>query len=53
MFCHCLSRTRIPSIITATMPMLENLSENCIAFHAATTFESTHRYRATVRGRDS
>ena len=35
------------------MPTLDNLSQNCIAFHAATVFESTHRYRATVRGRDS
>ena len=52
-FVHCLPRARIPSIITATMPTLENLSQNCIAFHAATTFESTHRYRATVRGRES
>jgi len=39
--------------LRSTMPTLENLSPNCIAFHAVTTFESTHRYRATVRGRDS
>ena len=52
-FLHCLPRARIPSLITATMPTLENLSQNCIAFHAATTFESTHSYRATVHGRDS
>ena len=41
------------SAVGITSPTLQNLSPNCIAFHAATPFESTHRYRATVRGRDS
>ena len=52
-FVHCVPRARIPSTITAPIPTLALLSQNCIAFHAATTIERPHRDRATVRGHDS